>query len=97
MVAIFQMPKLQQTSQGVCMCVHARTHAGECGKIQKTNPLKPTLTQCRTLNYPTKNFRDFPGSLVVKKSPSNADSACSIPDRGPKIPPTSGPRPSPKT
>lgn len=25
MVAIFQMPKLQQTLQGVCMCVHART------------------------------------------------------------------------
>ena len=78
----------------MCVCVCMQENVA---KSKKINPQKPTLKQCRTLNYPTKNFRNFPGSLVVKKSPSNAEGACSIPGRGAKIPPISGPRPSSKT
>ena len=33
-----------------------------------------------------KNFRDFPSGPVVGTSPSNSGGACSIPDRGTRIP-----------
>ena len=36
--------------------------------------------------------RDFPGSPVVKTSPSNAEGVGSIPDQGAKIPHASGPK-----
>ena len=35
---------------------------------------------------------DFPGDTVVKTSPSNAGSACSIPGQGTKIPHALGPK-----
>ena len=37
-------------------------------------------------------FRDFPGSPVVKTSPSNAGGAGSIPGQGTKIPQASWPK-----
>ena len=36
--------------------------------------------------------RDFPGRVVVKTSPSNAEGVGSIPGRGAKIPHASGPK-----
>ena len=46
------------------------------------------------IGYLFKNihFRDFPGSLVVKTSPSNAGGVGSIPGRGAKIPHASRPK-----
>ena len=38
------------------------------------------------------NWRDFPGSPVVKTSPSNAEGVGLIPGRGAKIPHASGPK-----
>ena len=40
----------------------------------------------QSLNYTFKISGDFPGSPVVKTSPSNAGGAGSIPGRGAKIP-----------
>ena len=34
----------------------------------------------------TSNFRNFPGSPVLKTSPSNPEGVCSIPGWGAKIP-----------
>ena len=82
MVAIFQMPKLQQTLQGVCMCVCVCTHA--CRRMWQNPKNKSPETNPNTMQIPCCSNAppcSLLCSVIYNQHPNHSTSPTSAPSQ----------------